>query len=166
MREFPQIFPFTLPMMPTFLIVCIFWTNKSRIVFLINSLILLDSNETAIFRDIMIIFSGDFRWDGILFLLSVVSFLVKFPYVFKYRPMGARWHARGCLVLSADWLSRNLQRSLQSYTIRALSGSTHTCLRSWERSTSHVLPGYIYKDHALDCDSRYPCDLGIRSVTF
>ncbi len=80
--------------------------------------------------------------------------------------MGARWHARGCLVLFPDWLSLNLQRSLLSFTIRALSGSTLTCLRSWERSTTHVLPGYIYKDHALECHSRYPYDLGIRSVTF
>lgn len=81
--------------------------------------------------------------------------------------MGARWHARGSLVLSADWSPRIPQLSLLSFTIRALSGSAHTCLRSWVHSASHILPpGDIYKDHTLECHSRYPHDLGVRSVVY
>lgn len=78
--------------------------------------------------------------------------------------MGARWHARGCLVLSADWPPRILQLSLLSFTIRALGGSAHLIEIEREQHVAHILPGYIYKERTLECHSLYSYDLGIRSV--
>lgn len=52
--------------------------------------------------------------------------------------MSVRWHARGCVVLSADWLPRILQLSLLSFTIRALSGSAHLIEIVREQHVAHT----------------------------